>query len=71
MAEEKRPGRRRAGVYQRRGKWFYVLDVKDPATGAWRKTWSRAYLTQKEAYEARVEALGRGCSGASGPTPGR
>ncbi len=59
MVEAKRPGRRRVGVYQRRGKWFYTLDLKDPATGRWRKKWSKAFLTQKEAYEARVEALGR------------
>ena len=59
MAQSKRRGRSRPGVYQRRGKWFYTLDVKDPATGTWRKKWSRAQATQTEAYEARVEALGR------------
>ena len=59
MAETKRRGRSRAGVYQRRAKWFYTLDVKDPATGRWKKKWSKAYATQAEAYQARVEALGR------------
>ncbi len=59
MAETRRRGRSRVGVYQRRGKWFYTLDLKDPATGKWKKKWSKAFATQAEAYEARVEALSR------------
>jgi hypothetical protein len=54
-----RRGRSRPGVYQRRDKWFFTLDVKDAATGKWRKKWSKAYLSQAEAFTARIEALGR------------
>jgi hypothetical protein len=35
MATAKRVGRgkSRPGVYQRRDRWYYTLDLKDPATG--------------------------------------
>ena len=59
VAPTRKPGRSRPGVYQRRGKWFYVIDVKDPGTGQWRKVWSHAYERQAEAYAGRLDALGR------------
>src|SRR5579862_2301331 len=60
MVETKtRRGRSRPGVYQRRGRWYYTVDIKDPASGKWRKVWSHAFDRQADAYEARIEALDR------------
>src|ERR1035437_1490153 len=59
MPERRGRGRNRPGVYQRRGKWFYTLDLKDATTGKWHKKWSHAFLTQSEAWQARLEAQGR------------
>ena len=52
-------GKSRPGVYQRRGRWYWTLNVKDPATGQWRKKWSRAFDSQAEAWQERVEMQGR------------
>jgi len=46
-------------VYERRGRWYYTVDIKDPATGKWRKVWSHAFDRQADAWTARVEALDR------------
>jgi hypothetical protein len=46
-------------VYQRRGRWYYTLDLKDPATGKWHKKWSHAFDSQAEAWDARVETQAR------------
>ncbi len=55
MVETKtRRGRSRPGVYQRRGRWYYTVDIKDPASGKWRKVWSHAFDRQGDAYEART-----------------
>ena len=61
-----RRARSRPGVYQRRDKWFFTLDVKDTTTGKWRKSWSKAYRSQAEAFAARIEALGRKMSTPAG-----
>jgi hypothetical protein len=46
-------------VYERRGRWYYTVDIKDPATGKWRKVWSHAFDRQADAWTGRVEALDR------------
>ena len=59
MAKRSGRGKSRPGVYQRRGRWYWTINVKDPASGRWRKKWSHAFDTQQAAWNDRVEVQRR------------
>jgi hypothetical protein len=44
-------GKSRPGVYQRRGRWYWTINVKDPVSGQWRKKWSHAFVGGNSADE--------------------
>ena len=52
-------GKSRPGVYQRRGRWYWTINVKDPVSGQWRKKWSHAFDSQEAAWNDRVEVQRR------------
>ena len=59
VAKRSGRGKSRPGVYQRRGRWYWTINVKDPVSGQWRKKWSHAFDTQEAAWNDRVEVQRR------------